>query len=222
MTAALQEIVDFAKRKPYQNKGRHVCAVIKKPCLLSMKSEHSLSSENRIFCENCNRYCHNQEWFDEHEYGVCYIAYKCKKCSKVCLQENNHMCGYRLCKNCGQIVHYTTHKCYLQVKPAKGGRCEKGCKKCTKCLIEIHPNLETLVKNKYRKLILKHRPDKGGDKYEFQKIYDTFKRVQNVIRLPMTSETFHTKFADDFNVLGVRCSCKEVSNPDCTYSEKYI
>jgi hypothetical protein len=119
---------------PYQNKDRgHECKNKKKKvCLLCMKEEHNVASKKKIYCLDCNRYCYNQECYDEHKLGVCFVTYKCKNCAQICLRENDkddHKCGFERCRNCGEEVEINSHQCYMQRKKAKGGRC--GCRKCS-------------------------------------------------------------------------------------------
>jgi hypothetical protein len=47
--------------KPYYHKHKHRCSTSVEVCKLCRKSEHSEETKNKIFCENCNRYCFNQD-----------------------------------------------------------------------------------------------------------------------------------------------------------------
>ena len=65
-------------------KKTHVCKKAKKAkkaCLLYMKEAHDPLTKNKLYCKGYNRYCYNQECFDEHEFGVRYVTYKCKICN---------------------------------------------------------------------------------------------------------------------------------------------
>lgn len=78
----------------------HRCKKDKKVCELCMKEEHSPLSKNKVYCPQFNRYCYNQTCFGDHEFSVCYVAYKCTQCSKICLHEDEHRRGWTFCFNC--------------------------------------------------------------------------------------------------------------------------
>jgi hypothetical protein len=52
--------------KPYNNKNKHRCSTRVEVCKLCTKPLHSEETKNKIFCENCNRYCFNQDCFKYH------------------------------------------------------------------------------------------------------------------------------------------------------------
>ena len=122
----------------YSRKDRHICKIETKVCTMCGGIEHQ-SEQNRKYCSECNRYCYNQECFDNHK-QVCDTAYKCKTCNKICLRVNEHKCGYSLCRNCHQEVEIKTHKCYMLPRKQRGGICEReikdaivrGCPNCSK------------------------------------------------------------------------------------------
>jgi hypothetical protein len=210
-------------------KKRHVCKNEKKEiCLLCMREEHNPSTKKKVFCRDCNRYCYNSECFTEHEFSVCYVVYKCLDCNKICLRENEHRCGFSKCFNCNEIVEISNHKCYMLKKSGKGGRCAQGCRNCapsSKCIVEDNDNLVKIVKKNYRRLVLKNHPDKGGDKSEFQNVFETFKKLQEIMRNPLTTKCFHNH-ESEFKTLGVECqgtcNSSKIINNKCTYTEKYI
>lgn len=68
--------------------------------------------------------------------------------------------------------------------------------------MEINNDLTNIVKKNYRQLVFKNHPDKGDDKYEFQNVFETFKKVQEILRNPLTAECFH-KHENEFKMLGV-------------------
>ena len=215
--------------KPYNNKNKHNCKVGKKEtCVLCMKEQHATESKCKLFCKKCNRYCFNKECLTEHSVTVCPTVYKCIKCCKIVNRSNEHKCGFENCKNCKNEVEITKHRCYMLSKKQKGGRCEEGCSKCFKPTTCIANTLDTvtIVKDNYRKLILEHHPDKGGDKLKFQEVFESYKNVQTLLQSSsLSSDNFHSK-EDDFTKLGLSCNCKasivNTLNDKCTFSDKYI
>jgi len=221
--------VYYCKRcdTPYQNKNRvHRCKNKKQPCQLCMKEAHDPSTKNKIYCEECNRYCYNAECFTEHEFSVCFVVYKCKVCAKICLRENEHRCGFELCLNCGLVVEMATHKCYMLREPAKGRRCYYGCYKCAppriftieveddkeivrehKCVVKSVPNIAEMVKSNFRNLVLKNHPDKGGSHEAMVELNNAHTDVQELLynTSPLSCQTFHEN-EDKFRILGVTCN----------------
>jgi len=104
--------------KPYNNKNKHRCSTRTNACKLCTKPAHSEETKNKIYCENCNRYCFNQDCFNNHN-DVCKEVYKCLVCNKITLRAETHMCGYSRCRNCEEIVKTGEHQCYMQPKNQK-------------------------------------------------------------------------------------------------------
>ncbi|KAK7588176.1 hypothetical protein V9T40_005421 [Parthenolecanium corni] len=119
--------------KPYQNKDRaHVCKTVGvNVCTVCMKAEHPSYTKDKIFCNNCNRYCFNQDCYDDHSLNVCLFQFKCRKCNVLIRRDSfrKHQCGYVTCLNCREVVEKNNHQCYMLRKTAKGGRCGY-CKRC--------------------------------------------------------------------------------------------
>jgi len=144
-------------------------------CFFCLKEAHSNNDKSKVLCTGCNRYCFNNQCLIDHSISVCLAVYKCIRCNKIVKreEEDRHQCGYEQCRNCKEIVHINTHKCYMLRKNAKGGRCSEGCTKCSvnkTCIINSDVDIPVIVKKNYRKLILETHPDKGGDKYKFARI----------------------------------------------------
>ena len=90
------------------NEDQHKCTEDKRKCILYLQEEHD--TKRKIFCKDCNRYCYNQDCFDNHQ-DVCDTAFKCLICNKICLRNVEHRCGIEKCRNCWQEVEIKTHKC---------------------------------------------------------------------------------------------------------------
>ena len=118
----------------YRNKDpAHRCKLKTcKECPLCKKPDHLQNTMAKIFCNNCNRYCFNEQCLIDHSESVCTTEFKCPECSTFLKRGNAflHMCGYSKCKNCDKEVEVNTHKCYMVNKVAKGGKCVVGCKNC--------------------------------------------------------------------------------------------
>jgi len=82
------------------------------------KPLHSEETKNKIYCKNCNRYCFNQDCFNNHN-DVCKEVYNCNVCNKITLRAETHMCGYSRCHNCDEIVKTAEHRCYMLPKKSK-------------------------------------------------------------------------------------------------------
>ncbi|KAL4083555.1 hypothetical protein QTP88_028871 [Uroleucon formosanum] len=113
----------------YNNKDKHKCVKDKNVCKLCMKSEHLSSTKNRIYCEDCNRYCYNQECLDDYFYVCMYV------CTETnILEPRIDKCGYSIiCRNCEEEVKINEYKCYMQPIIEKGDKCNTiDCTKCNK------------------------------------------------------------------------------------------
>lgn len=110
----------------YHNKESHECKTAKNQvCKLCMGKLHNILKKFKIYCSECNRYCYNQNCFDDHA-KVCRTAYKCLTCNKICERSKNHVCGYGKCRNCQQeFEKIHEHKCYMQYREQKGGLCQE-------------------------------------------------------------------------------------------------
>ena len=96
--------------KPYNNKNRHQCRNARTNfCKLCARSSHSQTEKSKIYCENCDRYCFNQNCFDSHN-DVCEEVYKYKDCNKIKLRSEKHICGFIRCSNCVNIVEEASLK----------------------------------------------------------------------------------------------------------------
>ena len=104
--------------KPYNNKNKPRCNTHRDVCKLCAKSYYSEEEENKIYWENCNRYCFNQNCFNNHN-NVCKKVYKRKNCNKILLRSRKHTCGYSLCRNCNNIDKTNEHKCFMPPKVPK-------------------------------------------------------------------------------------------------------
>ncbi|XP_072400380.1 uncharacterized protein [Diabrotica undecimpunctata] len=107
----------------YQNKHKHRC---KKSVICDMCNQPVHKEQHKIYCNNCNRYCFNEECLQNHQ-DVCALVHKCTGCNKVIQRNKKHLCGFSTCANCFQWVETSTHKCYMQRKLAKGGICSVPC-----------------------------------------------------------------------------------------------
>ncbi|KAK7605181.1 hypothetical protein V9T40_007039 [Parthenolecanium corni] len=116
----------------YNTKSHHTCKPKDNACVLCMKPAHSEAERDSKFCTICNRYCFNTECLRAHINTVCPFVLKCTKCCKIMRRAGSsaHKCGWGKCRNCLEFVELAVHKCYLQRKKSKGGRCGK-CGKCT-------------------------------------------------------------------------------------------
>ncbi|XP_065213964.1 uncharacterized protein LOC135841092 [Planococcus citri] len=116
----------------YAKKDKHITCVKGAKCYLCRDVKHDPESIRRVFCKDCNRYCMNEQCLNQHKSFVCKTWYKCKTCNELERHDNaeNHKCGYAKCRNCKQIVEKATHKCYMTMTSAKGGKCEGGCQNC--------------------------------------------------------------------------------------------
>jgi len=83
--------------KRYNNKNRYRYSARIDVCKLCARPQHSQDEKNKIYCEKCNRYCFNQNCFNNHN-DVCKETYKCRNCNKIKLREEYHMCGYSPCR----------------------------------------------------------------------------------------------------------------------------
>src|SRR6266576_816841 len=169
---------------------------VNKNCVFYMKEEHTNINKKKVLCKAYNRYCFNNQCLIDYSISVCLDVYKCIKCNKIVKrgEGDNHRCGYEKFKNYKEMTHISSYKCYMLRKNAKGGRCSEGCKKCT--IIDtcnLVNRLEKLKEN-YRKLILRNHPDKGGDKQNFVKIYQSFKEIEEDLKSGlMICEELHEK-----------------------------
>ncbi|KAE9522228.1 hypothetical protein AGLY_017373 [Aphis glycines] len=108
----------------YNNKDKHKCVKDKNVCGLCMKSIHLSSTKNKIYCQDCNRYCYNQECLDDHIF-ICMLSHKCIYCNKICQRYDDHKCGIEKCINCWKEVEIEKHNCYIQRIRQKGGKCKR-------------------------------------------------------------------------------------------------
>ena len=115
MKAFLESCYYCKCEKPLNNKNGHKCNTHPDVCKLCAKPAHSEEAKNKMYCENCNRYCFNQDCFNNH-HDVCKEVYKCKDYNKIILRTEIHMCGYSRCRNCDVIVKTDEHKCYMLPK----------------------------------------------------------------------------------------------------------
>ena len=104
--------------EPYDHKNKHRCSTHSGVCKLCTKPAHSKEKTNNIYCEKCNRYCFNQDCFNNHN-NVCKEVHKCRDCNKIILRTETHMCGYSRCRNCDEISKTNEHCCYMQSKKQK-------------------------------------------------------------------------------------------------------
>lgn len=114
------------------NKTEHVCkkgAALK--CKLCNEKYHIHDfRKEKMFCQECDRYCVDVECLSKHK-QVCDKEYKCSGCNLI-VQRNDHthnsVCGYGKCHNCKQEnVQLCQHECYMQRKMGKGGYCVEAC-----------------------------------------------------------------------------------------------
>ena len=111
--------------KPYKNKNKHKCNTARNGvCKLCERPSHSPGEKSKIYCENYNRYCLNQNCFDIHK-SVFEEICKCKRCNKIKLRAEMHLCGYTRCNNCEKIVEENTRKCYMRPSKPKPINLEK-------------------------------------------------------------------------------------------------
>ena len=102
--------------RPYNNKNRHRCRTARTDVRINCaRRQHSKDEKTKLYCEKCNRYCFNQNCFDNHK-DVCEEVDTCKDCSIIELRTEGHMCGYTRCRTCEQIDKTDEHKCYMQPK----------------------------------------------------------------------------------------------------------
>ena len=154
----------------------------------------------------------------------------------------------KLCKN----LDLRHHKCFMQLKRQKGGRCTFGCMNCAPpkfieqdietiednitehdCIVN-QCDVTTLARKNYKKLILTRHSDKGGKHEDCTKLTNAYSSLGNLS--PFTCSTFHAN-SELFETLDIKCenytgpkrTVKKVRiqlpqeiNPDCSYTEKYI
>jgi hypothetical protein len=104
--------------KPYNNKNKDKCNASSDIYKLCVKTLHFKEEENKIYLEDRNRYCFNQNCFDNHN-DVCKEIYKCRDCNEIKLRSEKHMCGYSRCRNCNEIDKTNEYKCYMLPKEPK-------------------------------------------------------------------------------------------------------
>lgn len=109
----------------YNTKNRHKC---KTPiiCPLCKLPSHDLTSRDKKYCNECNRFCYNDTCLANH-HTVCSTVYKCTGCKKIISREKYHKCGFSICHNCLKDVETASHKCFIQKKESKGGLCKIIC-----------------------------------------------------------------------------------------------
>ena len=71
-----------------------------------------------MYCESCNRYCFNQDCFNNHN-DVCKEVINAKILNKIILRTETHKCGYLRCHNCDESVKTDELRCYIQLKNQK-------------------------------------------------------------------------------------------------------
>jgi hypothetical protein len=113
------------KRFDHKN-GCPQCKAVK-VCLICTGKVHNNPEPEWIKCNTCFRCFWNQDCFNRHlETKACEIIWKCHECNKNIFWKartpETHQCGERKCLNCKDYF-VGEHKCYMQMKPAKGGYC---------------------------------------------------------------------------------------------------
>ncbi|CAH0391289.1 unnamed protein product [Bemisia tabaci] len=205
----------YSCNKPYDHKDKHTCKPEKKRCRLCFQEEHLDSTKNKIFCKDCNRYCFNQDCFDNHQ-EVCDTVFKCLACNKICFRDNktskenilkysvseeNHQCGIEKCRNCFKEVEIKNHKCYMQWKRQKGGKCKREVCLCKGNLDQLVKPVKDYNLNELRAKGKKEEIKDCGkmNKQELLNILNPF---------PFANEIFGEE--------------EEKKLPQCTYTEKYL
>ena len=90
--------------------------------------------DKNIMCDSCSQTFFGQTCFDNHLKtrgkkgpSVCDTVFKCLECQRVLTRKDispeDHVCGTTKCGNCKQWVVMSEHKCYMNPKSCKGGRC---------------------------------------------------------------------------------------------------
>uniref|UniRef100_A0A8D8ZAP4 DNA-directed DNA polymerase n=1 Tax=Cacopsylla melanoneura TaxID=428564 RepID=A0A8D8ZAP4_9HEMI len=106
--------------KPYEKKNRHICKD-KDVCRICTNELHTLQSRNKVYCKDCNRYCYNENCFNNHA-KVCSEIYKCTTCNRLVRRFEEHICGSEVCRNCNLYFEdIKKHKCYMMPKNQLGG-----------------------------------------------------------------------------------------------------
>ncbi|XP_045168552.2 uncharacterized protein LOC123531553 [Mercenaria mercenaria] len=113
--------------KGYNTKEDHKCNNICHAC----RKIHGFLDEDRILCNNCNRYFYVAECFDLHRRvttkgnSTCKIIYRCKDCSRTVntkLSKRQHICGNSYCDICKNFFE-EGHLCYMMPEELKTVAC---------------------------------------------------------------------------------------------------
>lgn len=88
------------------------------------KPEHQEEDINKIYCEECNRFCYNCDCKENHS-KVCEEEYKSIGFNNILLRSKEHICGNYFCKNCKYNLRENEHQWYMKYKQQRGGKCEE-------------------------------------------------------------------------------------------------
>jgi hypothetical protein len=103
----------FCRRclKGYMSLGGHKCNGLCKFCFYDPPCDFY----NPIKCEKCNRVFANEKCFENHvqKTKICKVLRVCETCKKTLKAVKNHICGFKKCKNCKDMVPISYHDCYV-------------------------------------------------------------------------------------------------------------
>lgn len=112
--------------KSYEKQGRHRCAATCSRCMTHTHGNETTLPNTMKKCIDCQRTFLNDECFANHKTcidggnkTVCATLYICKQCNEYYNgyrpddYGRAHECGKRVCRNCGDMVTLTDHRCYM-------------------------------------------------------------------------------------------------------------
>jgi G:T-mismatch repair DNA endonuclease (very short patch repair protein) len=211
---------------PYKHKN-HKC---KKVCVTCKHPAHS-GNKSAKYCNECNRYCYNEECFEQHKKEVCQTVYKCLECNKLCPRGEDHICGREFCVNCKKNIDTFDHECYMQWKKGKGGICVRrldktskiyGCEKCTPNNVHIVHTKDEI--NEFVNDYIQSHYDDEDDDFNVDGYTDSLlkEKIDGYMYKCKKCKTY-TQAPREFLFKCKVCLDKgELQKHTCTYSEKYI
>ena len=98
-------------QRGYMTLAGHKCEGTCKYCFYDPPCEYI----DPIKCDKCNRSFANRVCFENHisKTKICKVLKYCETCRKIVKSTKNHLCGFKICKNCKQNVPIGYHDCYV-------------------------------------------------------------------------------------------------------------
>ena len=101
--------------KPANSASAHFCYG---HCSVCRREPCRLNDNESTVCPDCKRLTRSVECMRVHkEKGVCQSIVKCLRCTRLHGRNENHRCGYRLCRVCDKEV-CGVHFCSVRAKPS--------------------------------------------------------------------------------------------------------